>query len=433
MAKGKLHFIGLAAATITLSACVVKIWEVNIPGPEGGYSGAHDLTLTSDNEPVLVGFTDRVDTNEQSVIVAKYDTGGNQLWMHEASGLRQAGMPQGNSFVTTDSNDAVIFAGFTLDEPAMLVKLNADGTLAWQVGVGSHYSIPLDVKTINDELILLAEISGRGNSLHAYSGSGIHLWSYPEHEICVGTGCEPELDDYPAITPPPAFSSTEIAIAAKNEIIFNNGHTLTKMNTAGEIISQVSVVSLGLNGMPDIAVNEQQVAVLGDGPQGAEVVILDNNLEVTTRYTTDIQDSFFSMIDIDGSSTVCVAGINGNMLSVQGFGEGIDWLSTTEHNLNFEGITGVSLNERGSCYVSTIEPNEPPEGTVANIPSWSSTTQIYDSSGSITDSISIPHFIGYSVRVEGNIIYSAGQSADYIDGDYPLETNAATLFKHQVR
>ena len=434
MAKGKLPLIGLAAATVTLSACVVKVWEAGIQPAEGSYAGALDVTLSSNNEPVLAGFKSVIGTNEQSILIAKYDSAGNRLWMHEAHGLRQGGMPRGNRFITTDSSDAVVFAGFTLGAPSTLVKLNPDGSLEWQVNVGINQSFPLDIKTIGDDLILVAEVSGWGNSLHGFSGNGDLIWSHPEPASCENTGCANELEDFPYnSSPPPAYSSTEIAVTGDNQILFNDGNAIVLLNTSGEVLSHLSANSIGLTSMPDIATNKLQTAVLGTGPQGLEVVTLDNNLTVTTRYTTDIQHGFYSMLDINENATVCVAGINENILSVQGFGESISWFRDTEHELNFEGISSVSLNEQDACHVSTIEPNQPPEGASPKINPWSSTIQIYDRTGNITDNLNIPHFVGYSLRVEGRTIYSAGQSADYVDGNYPLETNAATLFKHQVR
>ena len=431
MTRSKLSLIGLAAATITLSACVTKVWEANVEAPEGSYAGALDVAIGSNRSTLLLGFTDNRETEERSIFVAKHDANGDWLWTYDAPGLRLGGMPLGNQFVATDNNDAVVFAGFSLEDQSKLTKLGPDGSLLWEATFGSTAAIPLDIETVGDAMVMVAETSNGGLKLHAFSGDGNFLWSFPEQDGCP-PACETDLESNNSTAKSSVFRPAEIA-AIGDDILFVDGATITRLDSTGVILAQVSKETMGMTSLRDVAVSEYQIAVLGDTEQGSKVSLLNGNLSLTAEYETVINSGNFFSIALNQNSVICVATVRDNLLQVQSLGPDVNWYSEASHELNFEGLSGLNINRRNECYVSTLEPNEVSEDTPVRIKPWSSTTRIFDATGKLDDRFSLQHFVSYSVKLDGNHIYSAGQSAEYIDGDYPLDSNVATLIKHQRR
>ena len=438
MANGKLPLIGLTAATLALSACVIELWQVSYPGPEEHQSGALDVAVTDNNEAVLFVTSYNNELSERSIFVVKYDDAGNKLWEHEAPGIRQGNFPGNNRFITTDTDGAVFFAGFAQGDPITFTKLSADGDFSWERTIESDFNFPTDIKTVGNQMALLLEAQGTTYyKLHAYSSSGDHLWTLESPGNCTPFGCATELDNTTATTAPPPYAAKgELAVLEDNTIIFNSVNALYQLNAAGDITAEISAETAGVSGFSDIADNGSNLVALAETPHSPEALILNRDLDILVRHTVEIPLGTLSALDINRQNLICLATMQQNALDITEISAGTLWTRQVASEGNFELLAGVSVSETGKCYVSAVESKDAEprdDGTSADRP-ISSKTLVYNTSGKLTDEFGELHFLNYSTRVKGNQVFSAGVSGLYVDGKYNAATkDSAILYKHRVR
>lgn len=429
MAKGKLPLIiGLTAATITLSACIAKVWEASFPGINNDYSRFYDIAFTNNINPVVMGQT-VTDDDQHAAIVVQYDNNGNLLWHHNFPGFMHFGLPGENSYIATDSQNNVIFSAATQDipfSPSLFAKINSDGQIEWEKHIDGHdFAIPSDLVITPDDTYLLLN----GSTVTAFSPEGSELWSYTPTQPC-GPGCElggetneipnDNLDNYlsgPG-TPPFFPGAGEIASLMNVNIALRINDSIHILNEQGVFLVELSAANLGLTGITDFDGGENHLVILGQGEAGLKTIILDDELGIVDEL--DTTSSGNGIVSTNASGAVCVATMNNNQLTVYNM--------TPKGAARFESTREASLlaiigldnnNDDNTCYVSLFE-----EGSSVH-----QTTLLISDNAILKDTLRITDFASEAVKVKASYVYSAGitESAETSSG------TIGSLFKHQVR
>lgn len=124
--------------------------------------------ITEDNNIVFTGFTDSFGNGSKDVILGKFDTNGNLMWVKNFGGTKN---DEGWSLKET-SDSGFIISGFStgtnLKQYSITIKTDINGIQTWdfkQEQANTPYGISCSIEDYNGNIIIASTKSSNGNDV----------------------------------------------------------------------------------------------------------------------------------------------------------------------------------------------------------------------------------------------------------------------------
>lgn len=421
MAKGKLPLLGLAATSLLLSACVVKVWETTFPGSEDSHTQFNEMVTDHNGNAYALG-REQVPGIISHQVITKHNSQGELLWKQKVADSFNLNFYYDNDFIQLDSQSNIFVAGLGVDFN-QLSLLSTQGEVLWQ------HSFPADTNylpniydieiTQNDVLLAIGLLPDY--RMIAFDQTGNELWRY---------NGGPRLDQYG--NPRAPWVKSEIVINDNNVILVSNGSHLSKLNEQGDVITTLNASDLNIDYFVDIEAGPSNFAVMAVKANTLKLYILSEGLNVLG--THDLQQIGYEVgyVAMGDDDYLCYAtkantAPNGNETNPHAIDIGMfslqndqGWHDQIDQPVFYRELTALHATAGEGCRIATTR-------TAADR-SVASYVHIYSRNGELSDTLKISKFVAWGSHHDGNSIYSAG----FEENETSLKP-VAKMYKHEIR
>lgn len=410
------------AIAVGLAACVKQLWKVTYSGQEN-YSVWSGMVVGSDGVAYISGTLESGD-----LFVASYDGAGQLRWDQVISVSDVGSNILVGNMLVLDANGAIYLSSITYPSlTGYLFKFSVatgEPIFTKELALGELYT---GLKIGPDNVLYFSGYSG----LAAFDTNGDFLWSYPGEASSdvAAFGWGGQNDE---AQPLPEMSRTAVnatSINQHNNIAFGAARMfavlagqLLELDRDGQVVQQISSDVIGLSTVDSLQSFGDSLLLIGSGQQATVSVWLDLDFNVQQRKELSVGSLDPVVVASGDVNIACVAMIDdlAGLTTVQQLDAtgSVRWSVPVMHRVLRGEFVSVLASDN-NCYLSA------PEMSVQNV--VATKTRRFDGQGKLTDTISLPRFLGTHLTVQGNAIFHAGVSEE--------EVNAtelkATLIKHQ--